>query len=59
MNSSFRLFQRTTRYKYYMTHEGAERGLKVSKLRIKLSTNDFRNPSDDLILEIAKLMELD
>ena len=47
------------RYNYYMTHEGAERGLKVSKLRNKLSQDTFRSPSDATILEIAKLMELD
>ncbi|WP_159723153.1 hypothetical protein [Enterococcus sp. CSURQ0835] len=47
------------RYKYYMTQKGAEKGLKVRKLRIQLSINDFRQPSDDVILKIAKLMELD
>lgn len=44
------------RYDYYTSQTGAEQGLKVSRLRIKLRQNDFRNPSDKTILEIARIM---
>ena len=46
------------KYNYFLSPEGASKGLKVSKLRIALSTNDFRQPSDDVILRIAELMGL-
>lgn len=44
------------RYNYYKTQSGAEKGLKVSQLRVKLSKNNFRSPTDDTILEIARIM---
>lgn len=47
------------RYNYYTTQIGAEQGLKVSRLRIELSKNDFRGPSDKTILEIAQIMAIE
>lgn len=46
------------RYKYFLSSDGAHKGLKVSKLRISLSRNEFSQPSDDVILQIAELMGL-
>lgn len=46
------------RYKYFLRSEGAQKGLKVSKLRVALSKNSFSQPSDAVILQIAELMGL-
>lgn len=46
------------RYKYFLSPDGAHKGLKASKLRVALSRNQFNQPSDDVILQIATLMGL-
>lgn len=44
------------RYNYFLSPDGAIKGLKVSELRVALSRNSFSQPSDDVILQIAELM---
>lgn len=46
------------RYNYFLSPDGASKGLKVSRLRVELSTNKFRQQSDEVILKIAELMGL-
>lgn len=46
------------RYNYFLSPDGAIKGLKVSRLRIALSMNEFRQQSDEVILKIAELMGL-
>lgn len=46
------------RYNYFISPDGAIKGLKVSKLRVALSRNSFSQPSDEVILQIATLMGL-
>lgn len=46
------------RYNYFLSPDGASKGLKVSRLRVALSMNKFRQQSDEVILKIAELMSL-